>query len=233
MLEHINGYRRQGMERFDAMVRRRLKEILPEIPGVKLEVQENRQFWRHDRGKQVWFQIVGEDSEVLARLAEEAKQRLAAIPGLGDPQSSNEQGGQELHVELDRDLATRYGISPMQPAEVIGLTYRGRRLRRYRTPDGEREMRITLDEKKTESVSQLTNLPLWTSDGARVPLASMAEFKEVPGAERIQRDNRLTSVWVGARYEEGAREQYVPAVTAAMNSMEMPYGYSWTFGNWQ
>jgi HAE1 family hydrophobic/amphiphilic exporter-1 len=94
-------------------------------------------------------------------------------------------------------------------------------------------MRLTLDEKETESVSQLTNLPLWTSDGERVPLASLAEFHEVPGAERIQRDNRLTSVWVGARFEEGNREQFMPAVTAAMNGMEMPYGYSWTFGQWQ
>ncbi len=48
-------------------VRTRLKEVLPEIAGVKLEVQENRQHWRHQGGKQVWFQIAGEDSEVLAQ----------------------------------------------------------------------------------------------------------------------------------------------------------------------
>ena len=216
-----------------AMVRRKLKDILPEIAGVKLEIQETRQHWRRGGGKQMWFQIVGEDSEVLARLADEAKLVLAGISGLGDPQSSNEQGGQELHIEIDRELAARYGISPIQPAEVVGLTYRGRRLRRYRTPDGEREMRLTLDEKKTESVAQLTHLPLWTSDGERVPLASLAEFKELPGAERIQRDDRLTSVWVGARYEEGTRDDYMPLITATMNNMEMPYGYSWTFGQWQ
>ncbi len=47
-----------------------------------------------------------------------------------------------------------------QPAEVISLTYRGRRLQRYRTEDGEREMRLTLDEQEEESLSQLRNLPL-------------------------------------------------------------------------
>jgi len=217
-----------------AMVRHRLKEILPEIPGVKLEVMENQQFWRADAGKQVWFQIVGEDSETLARLADEAKVLLEAIPGLGDPQSSNEQGDrQELHVELDRELAARYGVSLAQPAEVVGLTYRGRRLQRFRTPDGEREMRVTLDEKETESTAQLANLPIWTAGGGKVPLASLAEFKELPGAERIQRDDRLTSVLVGARYEEGNRDDYMQLVTAAMNGMEMPYGYSWTFGRWE
>ncbi len=216
-----------------AMIRRRLKEILPEIPGVKLEVQESGQGWRNDAGKQIWFQIVGEDSELLATLADEAKQRLAAIPGLGDPQSSNQQGGQEIHVKLDPALTARYGVSPTQPAEVVGLTYRGRRLQRFRTPDGEREMRLTLDEKQTESIAQLANLPIWTAAGEKVPLASLAVLEEHAGAERIQRDERMTSVWVGARYENGARDEYMPLITASMNGMEMPYGYSWTFGRWE
>lgn len=214
-------------------VRARLREVLPEIAGVKLEVQENRQGWRHDRGKRVAFLIVGEDSEVLARLAAEAKRRLEEIPGLLDPFSSNEEGRQELHIELDRELASRYGIQPTQPGEVIGLTFRGRRLQRFKTADGEREMRLTLDEEETESISQLHNLPLWTPEGDKVPLASLAKFRETPGAERIQRDDRLTSMWVGARYETGTHEEYVPLVTAALNGIEFPYGYSWTFGRWE
>ena len=216
-----------------AHVRNRLRDLMPEVAGLKLEVQENRQHWRHDRGKRVAFQIVGDDSEVLAQLAEEAKERLEYIDGLVDHFASSEQGQQELHVELDRDLLSRYGISPDQMAEVVGLTYRGRRLQRYRTADGEREMRLTLDEQETESISQLHNLPLWTDEGEKVLLAAVADFREVPGAERIHRDDRLTSVWVGARYEEGTREDYIPAVTAAMNSMVFPFGYSWTFGRWQ
>ncbi|MDH3214750.1 MAG: efflux RND transporter permease subunit, partial [Candidatus Krumholzibacteria bacterium] len=196
-----------------AKVRKRLKGLLPEIAGVKLEVLEDRRFWRRDRGKAVWFQIVGEDSEVLARLADQAKLLLEEIPGMGDAQSSNQQGGQELHVKLDRELAARYGIFLNQPADVVGLTYRGRRLQRFRTGDGEREMRLTLDETETESISQLTNLPLWTDEGDKVPLASLAEFHQVPGAERINRDDRMTSVWVGAKYEEGTREEYMPLVT--------------------
>ena len=214
-------------------VRRRLREVLPEYAGLKLEVMENRQFWRHDRGKRVAFQLVGEDSEVLRDLAEEAKERLEAIPGLVDPSSSNEEGGQEIHVELDRELAFRFGVMPTQPAEVVGLTFRGRRLQRFRTEDGEREMRLTLDEKESETVSQLRNLPVWTDEGEKIPLASMAAFHERLGAENIHRDNRLTSVWVGARYEEGTREQYMGPVQEAMKGMDFPYGYSWTFGRWE
>lgn len=236
--DHFSGTRvylspGEANEQNIAHLRKTLREILPEIAGVKLEVMENSQFWRHDRGKRIAFQLVGEDSEVLADLAKQARQRLQEIEGLEDTFASNEEGGQELHVEIDRDLASRYGIFPTQPASVIDLTYRGRRLQRFRTSDGEREVRMTLDEQDQESVAQLRNLPLWNESGEKVPLASIAEFREVPGAERINRDDRMTSLWVGARYEEGSREDYMPLVTAAMNGIDFPYGYSWTFGRWE
>ncbi|MBD3160494.1 MAG: MMPL family transporter [Candidatus Eisenbacteria bacterium] len=221
-------------EKAMADAREVLRGHLPEMPGVKLEVRDPGGWWRHrGKGKRIAFQIVGEDSGVIRELADEAKSRLERVPGLVDPWSSSEAGGMEMFVDLDRELAARYGIPLTQPAEVIGLTFRGRRLPRYRTPNGEREMRLTLDERRTESLSQLRNLPLWTEEGERIPLASLAEFNAVPGPEDIERDNRVTNAWVGARYDEGTREQYVPLVRAALESMEFPYGYDWTFGNWE
>ena len=93
-------------------------------------------------------------------------------------------------------------------------------------------MRLTLDERETESISQLHTLPVWTADGEKIPLASMAEFRMEPGPNRIQRDNRRTSVWVGARYGEGTMEDYLPAVRTAMDSMDLPFGYTWTMSEW-
>jgi len=89
-------------EKAMAATRRRLRELLPEIPGVRLEVQDQGPMWRQDRGKRIAFQIVGEDSELLARLGQEAKDRLAEIPGLLDPFCSLQSGGHELHVDVDR-----------------------------------------------------------------------------------------------------------------------------------
>ncbi|MFH1680560.1 MAG: efflux RND transporter permease subunit [Candidatus Eisenbacteria bacterium] len=223
----------ESNEKVLAEARRRLREILPEIPGVRLEVQEQGPMWRHGGGKRVGFQIIGEDTSVLARLAEEAKREIETIPGLVDVWSGSESGGLELYVDLDRETASRYGVPLAQPAEVISLTFRGRRLQRYRTPDGEREMRLTLDEREKESLSQLRNLPLWTSEGEKIPLASLADFRVAPGPERISRDNRVTSVWVGARYDKGTADDYIPQVTAALESMDFPYGYSFTFRDWE
>ena len=50
---------------------------------------------------------MGDDSEVLALLAEEAKSRLEGIDGLMDNFASKQQGQQELHVALNRELTSR------------------------------------------------------------------------------------------------------------------------------
>ncbi|MCP4657309.1 MAG: efflux RND transporter permease subunit, partial [bacterium] len=65
-----------------------------------------------------------------------------------------------------------------------------------------------------ETVSQLRNLPVWTAEGDKIPLAAMADFRLAPGPERIERENRRTGVRVGTRYEEGTLNDYLPAVSA-------------------
>ena len=218
-----------------AAVRERLPEVLPEVAGVSFQIPESREGWRRHRGggNRIAFQIVGDDTGVLLELADQATERLARIDGIINPEARTQEAQQELHIEPNRDLVTRYQVSPNQVAEVVGLTFRGRRLQRFRTEDGEREMRLTLDEQETESISQLTNLPLRAGEGQEVPLAAVADFNQVPGRERIHRDNRLTSIWVSARFTEGTRDDYLPQVAAAMNAMDFPYGYQWTFGEWQ
>ncbi len=227
-------YMKKGEANDQAMqaARRRFRELLPEIPGVTVEVQDQAAMgWRRGGGKRITFQIVGEDTGVLSELAEEAKSRLGSIPGLVDPWASTESGQMELSVDIDRELAARYGVPLNRPAEIISLTFRGRRLQRFRTPGGEREMRLTLDEREDETLSQLRNLPVWADGGAKIPLASMAGFRAGPGPERIRRDNRMTGVWVGARYERGTMGDFLPQVQRAMDSMDFPVGYRWTMSD--
>lgn len=214
--------------------RDKLGELLPDLPGVRLSVQDPQHGFGHrGGGRRVGVQIIGEDSSVLAELAEEARRRIEQIPGLTDGYVSNQGGGQELFVDLDRNLASLYGIPLTQPAEVVSLTFRGRRLQRFRTPDGEREMRLTLDEQDVESLSQLKNLPLWTESGEKIPLASMADFRAQPGPEEIEREDRQANVWVGARYSEGNRAEYTAKVEDALSDLDLPLGYEWSFGSWE
>jgi multidrug efflux pump subunit AcrB len=78
-----------------AETRATLREVLPEIPGVSLMVQDQGMGGRHGRGsgKSIAFQLVGEDSGVLSELADDVRFRLREIPGLVDSWASSQSGG--------------------------------------------------------------------------------------------------------------------------------------------
>ncbi|MEZ5066299.1 MAG: efflux RND transporter permease subunit [bacterium] len=213
-------------------VRKQLKDIVPEIAGVKLEVQDNVPFWQRNRGNRLGFQLTGEDTEALARLSEDAKRLLETVPGLYEHYSSAEGGRFEVQTRVDRDRAREYGVGVEQAADVVELTFRGRRLPRYVDGDREVEMNLTLDEQDDESLSQLENLPLLqeaSNVGSPIPLSAVADFRVTRGPDQVQRDDRVTGVWVGARFDEGDKDAYVAQCKELLSGMDLPYGYRWDF----
>jgi HAE1 family hydrophobic/amphiphilic exporter-1 len=224
-------------------VRRELRDMLPRIPGVTLEVQDNVPFWQRNRGKRVGFRLSGEDTEVLTEIAQEAKAKLEGVEGLFGFYSTAEGGKYEVQTRVNRDLAREYGVSVEQAADVVELTFRGRRLPRFIDGDLEVEMNLTLDEQDNETIEQLKSLPLLQAASARtggragaqaqISLASVADFAVVQGPEEVSRDNRVTGVWVGARYDDGVQEEYVEKCQALLDEIELPYGYKWDYNIFQ
>ena len=228
-------YMKEGFTKEEVMnaARRRLPAILPKLAGVSLEVEDNVPFWQRNRGKRVGFRLTGEDTEVLTKLAMEAKGILEKVPGLHSVYSSAEGGKFEVQTRVDRDRARAYGVGVQQAADVVELTFRGRRLPNFLDGDDEVPMSLRLDEQKNETLDQLHNVPLHQAGGAAgavIPLATVADFAVVKGPENIQRENRVTGVWVGGRFDAGEQADYQKKCRDALNAMDLPYGYRWDDG---
>lgn len=217
-----------------AHIRKALPDVLPKIAGVRIEVQDGSRPWERNRGKKVAYQLKGPDTEVLARLSQEAVSLIEQeVPGMFDVYTTAEGGSLELHAIVDRDRARNYGVDLSQPGEVVELTFRGRRLDRFKGPDGEVEMRLTMEEQENESISQLKNLPVRREGTGPMALDNFASFSEMRGPDQISRNNRVTGVWVGGKYEDGKKEVYMEAVKEAISKVDLPYGYSWDMGNYR
>ena len=212
-------------------VRDRIEKLLPEYPGIEFKLAEPRVSYRRGGSRRlVGVQVTGEDVEVIKVWAEKMQDRFRGIDGLEHAWSTHEREKTELHLEFNREAAANYGVSSSAVAETVGLTFRGRNLSRFRTPYGEREMRMTLDEKEEESLSQLQQLPIVSSGSRKVPIAAVADVNMRRGRYRIEREDRLTSIWVGAHYEKGkTAEDYHAAIEVALADIVLPPGYSWNF----
>lgn len=55
--------------------------------------------------------LYGQETETLQELAREAKRLLATLDGVGDLRSDAESGSQEILVDVDGEVAARYGVS--------------------------------------------------------------------------------------------------------------------------
>lgn len=212
-------------------VRNEIEKLLPEKPGIEFKLAEPKVSYRRgDSRRLIGVQVTGEDVEVIKVWAEKMRDRFRGIEGLERTWSTHEREHTELHLEINREAATNYGVSASAVAETVSLTFRGRHLSRFRTPHGEREMRLTLDEKETESLSQLLQLPIVSTGNRKVPIAAVADVNRRRGRYRIEREDRLTSIWVGAHYKKGKKaEDYHEAIEEALADIHLPPGYTWNF----
>ena len=212
-------------------VRNRVEKLLPPIPGLEFKLAEPKVSYRRGGHRRlVGVQVTGENIEVIKVWAEKIRDRFRGIEGLEHTWSTHEREKTELHLEFNREAASSYGVSASAVAETVGLTFRGRHLSRFRTPYGEREMRLTLDEKETESLSQLQQLPIVSSGSRKVPIAAVADVNRRRGRYRIEREDRLTSIWVGGYYQKGqTAEDYTEAIEEALADIQLPPGYTWNF----
>lgn len=226
-------YMKQGFQNEEAMneVRKQLPSLLPEIAGVKLRVQDNGPFWRRNSGKRVAVQLQGPDSETLGELGDEAMKYIESIPGLFDFYSTAEGGQLELHAQLDRNRMADYGVSTNQPASLVEMTFRGRRLTRFKGEDGEVEMRLLLGDQQDTYVSDVKNLAVTKTDGSTVLMDSISNFETKKGPSRIRRQNKISSIWIGARFEKGKRKDFQKQLVDELKAMPLPAGYQWQFQN--
>jgi hydrophobic/amphiphilic exporter-1 (mainly G- bacteria), HAE1 family len=204
----------------------RVMADLPEIvigrPSFEFETQGG------DEGFSL--QIAGESTEVLARLAPEVVRILSGVAGLTDVRADVGSGDREVRVRVDRQRAVGLGLSPQMVASSLSVAMRGEQLREFRGEDGEVKVRIAFREDDRQSVEQLANLPLYTPDGQRVALGSIADFEVTQAHQEIKRIDRITAVVINATPDGRSLEELRPEIKALMDNFQLPPGYSWRFG---
>lgn len=217
-------------------LRAQLREGLPLIAGVTLEVGD-RDNWRRHGGqdrRMVSVALHGEDPEYLEELAMQVEERMRGLDHLEEVWGPTMSGTKELRVLVDADAAHNLGVSPRDVAEAVGFAFRGRRLRRFQGPGGEVEMVLGLPEEAQPGIDALADLPIPNRAGGTVPLSSVAEVTIARTPERIRREDRQTTQRVTAQFDKDAvtTDDAQRLVEERMAGFVVPEGYSWDFGQW-
>jgi HAE1 family hydrophobic/amphiphilic exporter-1 len=207
----------------------KILKLLPEKVGVTYKRGRTRSWAGRTQGVEVV--LMGRDAEVLAVLAEEVSAQLAQLPGVQDVDTSMEETEEEIRVEVDRDQALSYGLSPQDVASTINTALSTRRTSTFKTADREIDLVMQLEEEDRMNLEQLKNSRYESRDGTPVQLASLASFQLRQGPEDIKRTERQQTITVFANTKDReAAYGMTKPVKEMMASIALPPGYSWDLG---
>ena len=210
------------------------KEIIEliekDLPTIALG-KPSFQFDQQGGGEGFSLQVSGDSTLVLNQLSLEVVRALSSVSGLKDVRSDAESGDREVRVMIDRDRAAAVGMTAAGIAQSISIAMRGENLREFRGDFGEVAVRLAFREDDKQSIEQLVDLPLYTPDGRRITLGSVASVRIGRSPDTIRRTDRQTAVILTATLDdETTLENIQPTVESMMEQVDLPPGYNWKFG---
>ncbi|MEZ4448927.1 MAG: efflux RND transporter permease subunit [Nannocystaceae bacterium] len=234
----------QDVERFKLS----LSRALPERPGVRYMVGEDRQAQRRNVDRnEVQIAVRGEDMGVLMELSQRVAERLrgrlvrgtAASPedgGYDVVTGPYDEGSREVHVRLDPTRVQRAGLRSEAIAQLVSTSFQGVPMGQVRGPGGEIELRLSAGmmgpraQEEAPGIAELRDLRIQLPTGQEVPLSNFATFEITRSPHFVQRLDRETLVRVKIRFFNSDPEGNRALVDEALAGLDLPPGY--TVGDW-
>ena len=211
--------------------RERIRAVMPVKAGVTFKIASSS---GHGGGRfGISMEIMGDDMAVLELLSEKVVAALEALPWVRDVDSSLESGDDEIRVEVDRERALQAGLSTRAVAFTINNALSSRPITRLKSDDREIDLVMQFREEDRETLDQLKKTPVFSGDGV-LPIGALAEFRAQESPRTIERVDRRPKITVTANTVSQATSfRNMEQVRAITDSINLPPGYSWTFGRWE
>ncbi len=228
-----NAVIRVGFKDFSPAVLRavgaRLEKELAAIPDLEVQFirqQSTLQTALGTPGDPLVVEIKGKDLEILLRLANEVKEKIASLPELTNVETSFQAGRPEINIEIDKAQASRYGLR----ADTIGTQVKnllsGSELGEME--DGGEYVKIMLRNPKV-SVNRLNEIVLNGASGLRLPLGDVARLVKTESPREIIRRNQTRVAEVRAQLSgDVSFDQVMARVQAKIKDTALPEGYGMT-----
>jgi HAE1 family hydrophobic/amphiphilic exporter-1 len=212
-------------------LRKEIREVLPEIAGVRLYFHDDSQ----QGGSSTFFAVkfFGQDTGVLETYATEAARRIETLEGVQDVRTSFRDSQREVEVKIDREKALRAGLSAQDMADIFSFTLGSMRLPRFNAGEREVDTWLALRLEDRENVADLKKIQIGGGADGGVPilLGDIATFNVVPRAREITRENRKVRVAVRATYEGEDWKATQKEISQLMDAFDLPPGYSWSWND--
>lgn len=210
----------------------RLQPQVDKLIGIRLYMQPVQDLTIEDRVSrtQYQFSLSSPDAELLSTWSQKLVTALSNQPELTDVASDLQDKGLQVFLVIDRDAASRLGVSVANITDALYDAFGQRQISTIYTQAS--QYRVVLQAKDGEKIGpqSLEQIHVKTTDGGQVRLSSLARAEERQSQLSISHIGQFPSVMVSFNLAPGvALGQAVELIDQVQKDIGMPVGVQTEF----
>ncbi|NNA21128.1 MdtB/MuxB family multidrug efflux RND transporter permease subunit [Pseudomonas lundensis] len=215
-----------------AQVIARLQPQLDTLVGIRLFMQPVQDLTIEDRVSrtQYQFSLSSPDADLLSSWSQKLVTALSNQPELTDVASDLQDKGLQVYLVIDRDAASRLGVSVANITDALYDAFGQRQISTIYTQAS--QYRVVLQAQDGEKIGPqaLDQIHVKTTDGGQVRLSSLAKVEERQAQLAVSHIGQFPSVMVSFNLAPGvALGQAVELIDQVQKDIGMPVGVQTQF----
>jgi multidrug efflux pump len=190
-----------------ATIMRRIQNSTASLTGITLYMQPVQDLTIEGTVSRTQYQFILQDADPaqLAEWTPKLVDKLNQLPQLADVASDISNQGLSIFVEIDRDQAARFGITPATVDNALYDSYGQRIVSTIFTNSNQYRVILEADPSLQTSLKSLSDIYLPSSVGSTpVPLSVMAKFREETAPLQVSHLGQFPAATVSFNLAPGA-----------------------------
>ncbi len=203
----------------------RLRPKLAQIPGVALFLQSAQDISVGARASDAQYQytLEGEDLKLLNEWAPRLLAKMRTMPELRDASTDQQDQGLAANLTIDRDTASRLGISAAMIDNVLYDAFGQREVSTMLTPLNQYHVVMEVAPQYQRNPDSLANIYIKSQTGQSVPLSAVTKFASARTALAVNHQGQFPAVTLTFNLAPGVSlGQAVTALNIAQADIGMP-----------
>ncbi len=203
----------------------RLQPKVTQVDGIQCFLQPLQDLTVEDRVSRTQYQYTLEDAntEELANWTNAFIDKLRSIPTLTDVASDQQLSGMEANLVIDRDTASRLGITPQNIDDTLDDAFGQRQVSTIFTQLNQYHVVLEVASRFQRNPDSLENIYVKSSNGTQVPLSTFTHFEPRSTSLAINHQGQFPAVTVSFNLAPGKSiGDAVSAVNKAKADLNMP-----------
>ena len=215
-----------------AQVITRLQPEIDKLVGIRLFMQPVQDLTIEDRVSrtQYQFSMSSPDAELLALWSDKLVHALSQLPELTDVASDLQDKGLQVYLVIDRDAASRLGVSVSTITDALYDAFGQRQISTIYTQASQYRVVLQAQSGETLGPQALNQIHVKTTDGGQVRLSSLARVEQRQAQLAIAHIGQFPAVMMSFNLAPGvALGKGVELINQTQKDIGMPVGVQTQF----